>query len=72
MPMQYKFDVVAALKEAGYYPQKIRREKLFSESTMTKFRQNVPVSWENLEMLCCLLDCQPGDLLEYVPEDEGE
>ena len=23
-----------------------------------------------LEQLCAVLDCQPGDLLEYVPEKE--
>lgn len=65
MSMQYKFDIVAALKEKGYYPQRIRKEKILSESTMTKLRQNQPVSWENIETICRLLECQPGDILEY-------
>jgi putative transcriptional regulator len=29
------------------------------------------VRFETLEAICRALDCQPGDLLEYVP-DEGE
>ena len=29
------------------------------------------VRFTTLEALCRVLDCQPGDLLEYVPDDEG-
>lgn len=65
MPMKYKIDVVSSIKEKGYYPQRIRREKILSESTMTKLRQNQPVAWENIETICRLLECQPGDILEY-------
>ena len=62
MPLQYKIDVLAALKEKGYNTNKIRTEGLLSQSN----KQGV--SWENLEMLCSLLDCQPGDLIEFVKE----
>ena len=26
------------------------------------------ISWDVLEKLCAALNCQPGDLLEYVPD----
>lgn len=65
MPMHYKSDVLAALKEAGYTTYRIRKEKLLSESTVQKLRNNEPVSWENIETLCMLLDCQPGDIIVY-------
>ena len=68
MPLQYKIDVVAALKEKGYTSYKIRQEKLLSESTIQKLRSGKGVSWENIETLCRLLDCQPGDLLEYAAD----
>ncbi|MDE5991487.1 MAG: helix-turn-helix domain-containing protein [Oscillospiraceae bacterium] len=71
MPMQYKFDIIAALKEKGYTSNKIRNEKIMSESTMQKFRTGEMVSTDNIARLCKLLDCQPGDILEYVP-DENE
>lgn len=71
MPMQYKFDVLSALKDAGYTTYKLRIEKLLSESTVQKLRKSQPVAWENLETICCLLKCQPGDLLEYVDESDG-
>lgn len=70
MPLQYKFDVVAALKKKGYTTYKIRQEKLLSESTIQKLRSGKGVAWENIEMLCRLLECQPGELIEYI-ESEG-
>ena len=66
MPLQYKIDVVAALKDKGITSYKIRSEKLMSESTLQKLRKGEGVSWENLETLCRLLECQPSDLIEYV------
>lgn len=69
MPLKYKIDVLAALKEAGYNTSKIRAEGLLSQSTLQKFRNNQGVSWENLETLCRLLKCQPADIIEYEEED---
>ena len=66
MPLRYKIDVLNALKEKGYNTNKIRTEGLLSQSTLQKFRQQQGVSWENLETRCKLLECQPGDLIEYV------
>ena len=68
MALQYKIDVLAALKEKGITTYKIRQEKILSESTVQKLRASKGVSWENLETLCRLLDCQPGDLVEFVRE----
>lgn len=69
MPIVYKIEVLPALKKAGYNTTRLRREKLLSESTLQKFREGKPVSWENLETLCALLNCQPGDLIQYKEED---
>ena len=71
MPLQYKIDVLSALKEKGYNTNRIRAEKLLSQSTLQKFRNKQGVSWENLETLCKLLDCQPADLIEFVKENEA-
>lgn len=68
MPLQYKIDVLNALKEKGFTTYKIRQEKLLSESTVQKLRAGVGVSWENIDTLCRLLECQPADLIEYVED----
>ena len=40
-------------------------ERLLSQSTLQKLREGKPVSWENIEAFCRMLEMQPGDLLEY-------
>ncbi len=69
MPLKFKIDVLAALKEKGLTTYKIRQEKILSESTVQKLRAGLGVSWDNIETLCRLLQCQPGELIEYL--DDG-
>lgn len=68
MPIQYKIDVISALKEKGYTTYKIRKEKLLGEATLQKIRNGELVSWENIDRICSLLDCQVGDIIERVKE----
>ena len=68
MPLIYKINVIQELKNKGYTTYKLRQEKLLSESTLQKLRNNGGVAWKNLETLCELLECQPADLIEYVKE----
>lgn len=70
MPIVYKIDVINALKSAGYSTYRIRKEKLLGEATLQKIRNNEPVSWENVATICKLLNCQPGDIMEYTEEDD--
>lgn len=69
MPLKFKIDVIAALKEKGYTSYKIRNEKILSESTLQKLRAGKGVSWDNLETLCKYLDCDISDILEYQKEE---
>ena len=68
MPLLYKLDVLSALKEVGYTTYQIRKNKLLSESTVQKLREGKPISWENIETLCKLLNCQPNDIIEHIPD----
>lgn len=66
--IKYKFDIMQALKEKGYTSYKLRSEKLLGEATMTKFRRNdTNITLTNLDTVCALLNCQPSDLIEFVP-----
>ena len=71
MPVKYKISVLPTLKSAGYNTTRLRKEKLFGESVIQQLRTGTLVSWTNIARLCELLDCQPGDLLEYVPEEHS-
>lgn len=70
MPIQYKFPILPALKSSGYSTSILRSEKIIGESMIQKLRRDQLVSWSVLETICKLLSCQPGDLLEYLPEKE--
>ena len=69
MAIIYKIDILAALKDAGYNTNRLRKEKLLSESTIQKLRSGEGVSWDNLETLCKLLECDISDILEYQKEE---
>ena len=69
MPLKFKIDVLEALKEKGYSSYILRKEKLLSESTIQKLRSGEGISWDNLETLCKLLDCDISAILEYQKEE---
>lgn len=68
MALQYKIDIMAKLKSKGYSSTKIREEKLIGQSYLQQIRHGELVSWKTIDTLCSLLDCQVGDLVEYVKE----
>lgn len=68
MPIIYKklFDL---LKEKGYTTYKIRQEKLIGQGTLTALKNGTGgLDAKTIARLCEVLDCQPGDLMEYVKD----
>ena len=72
MALRYKIDVMAALKARGYSSTRIREEKLIGQSYLQQLRHGELVSWKTIDTICRLLDCQPGDIVEYVPDSTGD
>ena len=71
MPIVYNklFDL---LKAKGYTTYRIRQEKLIGQGTLTAIKNGTGgLDAKTLARLCEVLDCQPGDLMEYV-KDSGE
>ena len=68
MPLRYKVNVLDALKDAGYTTYKIQKDKILSQGTVQKLRNNEGIGWDNIEKICKLLGCQPGDILEYIDD----
>ena len=64
-------DILQKLKEAGYNSTRIRKENILPQSTLQRLREGKPITTETINVICSLLNCQPGDLLEYIP-DSGE
>ena len=67
--LQYKLDIVQKLGEKGYNPRKIRKEQLISEGTMSALRRGELISLKSIDTICRLLRCQPGDLLEWIGDE---
>ena len=70
MAIRYKVDVLAELKKKGYSSTRIREEKLIGQSYLQQLRRGELVSWKTLDTICSLLECQPGDLIEFVSVQE--
>jgi putative transcriptional regulator len=72
MAIKYKTNVLALLKNNGYTTYKLRKEKILGESTLQKMRTNILLSWAELNTVCTLLNCQPGDIVEFIPDEPIE
>lgn len=72
--MSFKYDkLFQLLKERGYTTYKIRKENLISQAALTKMKNGEGnIDTRTLERLCKLLNCQPGDIMEYVEDSEEE
>ena len=68
----YKMDILQALKDAGYNTYKIKTGNLLSQGVLQRLRHKEPISWANLDTLCSLLQCQPGDLIAYIPDEQQQ
>lgn len=71
--MGIKYEKLIALLEArGYTTYKIRQDNIMSQSAWQKIRTGTGnIDTRTIEKLCRILDCQPGDIMEYEKEVEG-
>lgn len=68
--LKYRIDVLSELKLKGYSTYRIRQQKLIGEAQLTKIRNGQIASKETLNTLCKLLECQPGHIIKYVPDED--
>ena len=70
MGLRFKTDVMQLLKDKGVSRQEIYNN-IKSEAYLTKIKKREIVSINAIAALCKLLDMQPGDLIEYIPDPES-
>lgn len=56
------------MKEKGLTSYKIRQENIISQGALTSLRAGKSVTMETIEKLCKALQCQPGDIVEFVDD----
>ena len=61
------------LQEKGYNAYRIKKEKLIGQATYYAIKNGTGgLDYRSLNRLCKALQCQPGDLMEYVADEDTE
>ena len=58
----------AILKERGHSATYWLQQNGMHAATVNKLRKNQRVNTDTINRLCRLLDVQPADLMEYIPD----
>lgn len=70
MPIKYD-KLLELMKQKGITSYTIRQNKIIGQATYKKIKEGGDIDTRTIAKLCELLGCQPGDILEYVPEEEN-
>lgn len=70
MNLKYKIDVLSALKNKGFSSYRLIKENIFSSGSVQKIRKGEVLGADGIATLCKILDCQPGEILEFVKDNE--
>lgn len=68
--IHYKVDIFEKLAEKGYTTYRLRKEKILSESSMQKIREEGNITLKTLNIVCLILNCQPSDVIEVISTDQ--
>ena len=58
------------MKERGVTQYALIKKHGVSPSQITRMKRNESVSTHTIEMFCRILDCQVGDIMQYIKEEE--
>ncbi len=70
MPIIINLDVVMAKRKMGLGELAAKVDITLANLSILKNNKARAVRFSTLEAICRALDCQPGDILEYVEDDE--
>lgn len=71
MPIVVNLDVMMAIRKVGAGDLAQRVGITPANLSILKNQKAKAVRFSTLEAICRELNCQPGDILEYRPDDEG-
>ena len=70
MPLVYD-KLFILLAEKGLRKYDLRKNRIAGVAAIEKMRKNEGyIDTRTIEHLCEYLDCQPGDIMEYIPEQK--
>lgn len=69
MPISYS-KLLKIFEEKGISSYAVtKKDKIIGQATWKKIHDGGHIDTRTVEALCKYLNCQPGDILEYIPED---
>lgn len=68
MPISYA-KMLSIFRERGITSYTIKKDGVIGQATWRNIHEGKHIDTRTLASLCKYLRCQPGDLLEYIPED---
>ena len=72
MPIIVNVDVMMARRKMSLTELAEKVDLTMANLSILKTGKAKAVRFSTLEALCRALDCQPGDVLEYVPKTDGQ
>ena len=69
MPITYD-RLLEIFRERGITSYTIKKENIIGQASYKKIKDGGDIDTRTISKLCKYLDCQPGDILEYVPDEE--
>jgi len=63
---------IILFKERGITTYTIKKNKIIGQAAFVKIHEGGHIDTRTIERLCEYLDCQPGDLMEYVADTKKE
>lgn len=72
MAIKINLDVVMAQRKTGLTELAEQVDLTLANLSILKNNKAKAIRFSTLEAICKALDCQPGDILEYVEEKEEE
>ena len=68
MPIIVNLDVIMAKRKISLTELSEKVGITMANLSILKTGKAKAVRFETLESICLMLDCQPGDILEFIPE----
>ena len=64
-------DILKKLSDAGWSTYRLQMEREIPNSAIMRIRNNESITMATLNTICKLTGLKPGDLLDYVPDEQG-
>ena len=65
-------DILKQLSEAGWSTYRLQKERVLPNSVIIAIRAGRSITVHSIDTICGLLNCQPNDIMVYVPDKQGE